>query len=392
MQIAEKDVSGVRPKPVTRLSELDALRGFLSWWVVICHITLLSGVHYETLPRVARIIVIGRYPVDVFVILSGFVITKLLAEKQEGYRVFILRRFMRLFPVFAVTTLIAIFMRPLIWSILAAAWPPDFSPSGNEQWDSETHHFWAHTLAHLPMLHGAIPQTLLPYSAQAFLPPAWSISLEWQYYLIAPLLVFISTRFVPLGWFLLVIAQILILFWFGPLMDDIFPIHSFLPQKLLLFLTGGFCYWIFVETRGKHRDLPWRVLFFLTPTVLWFTLSIPLAIWTAAFALILGGEGARGISPLKAVATLPWIQRLGEISYSTYLIHFCCIWIVKATILQIAPQISVAEMLLGMLTFAVPLTFISSEFLFRFIEKPGIQMGKRLTRESCRADFGSSKK
>jgi peptidoglycan/LPS O-acetylase OafA/YrhL len=375
-----------------RLPELDALRAFLSWWVVVCHIVLLSGVHYETLPRVARIIVIGSYPVDVFIILSGFVIAKLLAQKQEPYAPFILRRFMRLYPAFAVALLFAISLRPIVQSIFTAAWPPDFSGRELEQWTSETNHFWAHVFVHLPMLHGVFPQTLLPYSAQGLLPPAWSISLEWQYYLMAPSILFITKKFGPPSLFLLALMQIFVLFWLGPVMDVQFPIHSFLPQKLLLFLIGTFSYWIFAETAGKHQDLPWLVLFFLTPTVLWFTLSIPLTIWTATLGLILGSSDSRGFSPIKAVINLPWIQRLGETSYSTYLIHFCCIWLAKAAILRIDPHIDVKGMLVVMLASVLPLTFLASELLFRFVEKPGIQIGKRLadrirSPQACLNDF-----
>jgi len=43
-------------------------------------------------------------------------------------------------------------------------------------------------LAHLTMLHGAVPDQILPGSSITYLPPAWSISVEWQFYLVAPFL------------------------------------------------------------------------------------------------------------------------------------------------------------------------------------------------------------
>jgi peptidoglycan/LPS O-acetylase OafA/YrhL len=369
-------------KPVTRIGEFDGLRCFLSWWVVLDHILLSSGFRYETLPPFVRVLAKGEYAVDVFIILSGFVITKLLAEKQEGYFVFIGRRFLRLFPVFAVTLLIALLLRPLPGLILAAGWPTDpvTLRISIANWESENQHFWAHLIAHLPMLHGVVPDKILPNSAAAFVAPAWSISLEWQYYLCAPLLALICKRLGPIGWFALGTGSILLLMRSGAIMDSLFPMRSFLLQKLLLFLVGGSCYWIFTEVRGKHENLPWLLFFFTAPAVLWFTLSIPLAIWTAVFALALGHNETRGISKFRALLNLPWVQRLGEISYSTYLGHVSCIWLVQSFILVLIPRVNRQGMFLGLLIAAVPLTIFFSELLFWFVERPGIRLGRRLTR------------
>lgn len=48
------------------------------------------------------------YAVDVFIILSGFVIFYLLDHQHLSYRVFICRRFFRLAPLFFLVVLIAI--------------------------------------------------------------------------------------------------------------------------------------------------------------------------------------------------------------------------------------------------------------------------------------------
>jgi peptidoglycan/LPS O-acetylase OafA/YrhL len=195
--------------------------------------------------------------------------------------VFIVRCLFRLFPAFAFTLLMALFLRPMLGWILATGWAADPVTLQNAwaNWESENRHFSAHLLVHLPMLHGAVPDTILPGSVVAFVAPAWSISLKWQYYLAAPLPALICKRFGPVGWFALGTGSILILTRYGTTIDSLFPMRSFLLQKLLLFLVGGSCYWIYIKVRRKHRDLPSLLFFFATPTILWFTLSIPLAVW-----------------------------------------------------------------------------------------------------------------
>src|SRR5690606_21046789 len=54
--------------------------------------------------------------------------------------------------------------------------------------------WYTHLFAHLSMLHGVIPDSVLKYSVSSILAPAWSISLEWQFYILAPLLFWIATR------------------------------------------------------------------------------------------------------------------------------------------------------------------------------------------------------
>ncbi len=34
-----------------------------------------------------------------------------------------------------------------------------------------------------------VPENVMPFAGTAFLGPAWSLSLEWQFYLVAPVLI-----------------------------------------------------------------------------------------------------------------------------------------------------------------------------------------------------------
>jgi peptidoglycan/LPS O-acetylase OafA/YrhL len=51
------------------------------------------------------------------------------------------------------------------------------------------HGFANHLIAHLLLLNGVVPDNILYEAQMMFLAPAWSLSLEWQFYLVAPLVI-----------------------------------------------------------------------------------------------------------------------------------------------------------------------------------------------------------
>ena len=119
----------------------------------------------------------------IFIIISGFVITHLIIEKHETYGVYIFRRFMRIFPLFAVTCVIGYFFElVLLEASSRLPWrdAPWFAAHA-EVVHSQMAHFWPNFFAHLTMMHGAISENILPKSAYVFDPPAWSLSLEWHF-------------------------------------------------------------------------------------------------------------------------------------------------------------------------------------------------------------------
>jgi peptidoglycan/LPS O-acetylase OafA/YrhL len=126
--------------------------------------------------------------VGAFICLSGFVIALVLAEKNESYPVYILKRLMRLYPVYILVLALSIGLLPFTADTIAAA------PLSATQADrlaiiaSSDAHFGRDVAAHLLMLHGVVPLSFDPRAAYAFVGQAWSISLEWQFYLIAPAL------------------------------------------------------------------------------------------------------------------------------------------------------------------------------------------------------------
>jgi peptidoglycan/LPS O-acetylase OafA/YrhL len=96
----------------------------MSWWVVVGHVLAFAGFQENNVPSMIVVVMHGAYAVNVFMIMSGFVIAKLLADKNESYRLFITRRFLRIYPVFLVALAVAILARPLYIPVLLASRAP----------------------------------------------------------------------------------------------------------------------------------------------------------------------------------------------------------------------------------------------------------------------------
>ncbi len=224
------------PRRIGKIAELEGLRGILAWWVVISHLLLSAGINRQKWHGIFSAFYYNFVPVDVFIILSGLVVFLLLDQQQVTYRQFILRRFFRLYPVYLPCLILGgvgyWLTTTLSPEVLAGREPANFT----ERWQAIYSDIWIHLGSHLTMLHGMIPPRILPYSATSLLYPAWSISLEWQFYLIAPLLFRWVTgsaiRFWGMG-VLLIAAE----FW-GLRMDTYHP-PSFLPLKLSFFGIGA---------------------------------------------------------------------------------------------------------------------------------------------------------
>ena len=305
---------------MNRNHTLDVIRGFLSWVVFAVHVVWFSGYRGSTQEA------FGAYAVDGFIILSGFVITQLLVIKKETYGVFIFRRFMRLFPAFAVCIALSLLVRPLTLGRVSTELVREAS---------ETQYFWWHLGAHASLIHGLVPTAWLPVSQFAFLPPGWSISLEFQLYLVAPLVLWYSAKFGIKGFaFLAVASAIILLPQFASRLNHTWSgAGAFLPQRFVFFLIGMKAFDIF----------------------------------------------GRGLG--SSVQYWPGFVRLGEVSYSTYLVH----WPILASLNAVLPREWPPLQQVGVLFLVgAPITLLFSFLLFQFVERPGIALGRRLTKESSK--------
>ena len=168
-----------------RLVCLDGLRGALAVYVMLSHMA-----PFAVIPGwAARVLSHGGAAVDVFFILSGLVITRSLEGYHGRARPFLIARAARIFPVFLVLFALAVAVQPMPAGFDRMGWIPA-DGSARSIWSSGWPSTWAVEIAaHLTMTHGLFPSGALPDVWVSFLGAAWSLSAEWQFYLLALLLV-----------------------------------------------------------------------------------------------------------------------------------------------------------------------------------------------------------
>ncbi len=366
-----------------RVTEYDGMRGLLAWWVVAYHILCNSGYSESSeLNIVFRFLQHGGWPVDVFIILSGFAIVYLLEHRRERYKVFILRRFFRLFPVYILCfTLAVIISGMVVENLQSLAWSSDSYIARLKQ---EQEYIWQHISAHALMFHGILPNEVLPNSTNAFLAPAWSTSLEWQFYLVAPL-AFLFLKRSPV--YFLIIAGCATLLGKCVHIVGHYPNPGFLPLRVELFWVGGISFYL-LRFVLNHEDVLYSMKSYLVITtvilVVVFTRSIPLLVWSVIFGIVLikyNDASDKTTSAITKILNFKYLQKLGHISYSTYLSHLPIIYICQWLILKIFPEISKKGMLIILSLSTVPTVIIVSLLLFRTIEEPSINLGTRLAKK-----------
>lgn len=360
-----------------RFTEIDGLRGFLAWWVVAGHLLQWSGFHRQDLSLFWQLFYTPANAVNVFMIVSGFVIFFLLDKLGEGYPAFITRRLLRLFPVYIICLLLAVAIQGiLLQSRELAPWISEYI-----SYETDHRYFWSHLIAHIGMLHGVIPEEILPNSYLAFLGPAWSISLEWQFYLVAPL-VFVLIRRYPIT--TLFFLGIIVVFEKYPNLIGTLP--ASLPVSAKFFCIGICSYYMLKASSGEKSFaamIPPYFLLIVAVLVMVFTRSAALIAWAVVFFAVLihtQDDTDRIGAAVRGIMNSRFAQFLGKISYPTYMIHIIIINLCQWFILRMDSSLYKGDMLVLLASMAIPAIIAAAWCLHVLVEQPCIDYAKKLTR------------
>ena len=357
----------MRSSNIKYLPEIDHLRAFAALLIIIYHglhlytwefrfQTAFEFTQWATVTNPLQAFLLeGHTAVAFFMVLSGFIFTLGCYQQKISYTGFIRNRFLRTYPLFLFMLVLGI-----------GIYPDNFDWRGLFQ--------SVFFLANYP---GAL-------SLGSFSAMFWAIAIEWQFYLLFPLLIWVLNRF---GATILVsiIAIMIAIRMFNIYPGDNLHFTAYMTiwgridQFLIGILLGAY-----YQTSFKAgRLLDWG--FGLAVVILIASMSIynqlggwPVQadwkfIWPTwegliwAFIILTYCSFSRHVPQLISRV----LVAIGTISYSLYLIHFLVIN--ELITRQLLVQISNAPMwnaLANTFLVALPITLLVSAITYRWIEKP----------------------
>jgi peptidoglycan/LPS O-acetylase OafA/YrhL len=345
--------------PAGHLPEVDGLRALAILGVLLFHLQI---------PGFS----LGWTGVELFFVISGFLITRILLESRERphyFRNFYVRRTLRIFPiyyliitVYAVATLIA------------------------GKYDS------LRVMPYYFTYTQTVPQVATGFSIVRRLNHTWTLAIEEQFYLLWPLAVFLLTGRRLLTMILLAIVGALAVRFLTLWAASPFYLYAALPVQTDLLAAGAL---IAVLSRRMCRAWfhTWGVVAFCAGAV-WVLVTAaafgwnrywePVS-WTKAWhSPLLLSAMALSFAGLVALAASkhPWLGwldnrpflRIGKISYGLYLYHpFVYYGVHKLAArfdLDAIPGVTGSAVLVALMVLGVGLSYGIAELSWRLIEAP----------------------
>lgn len=317
------------PEP-ERIGTIDALRGIAALAVCVFHMTTTTdGAFLPAGDALRAAGAVGRYGVEAFFVISGFVIPWSLARRRygvESYGRFVMRRVVRLDPTYLVVLVLTVLLN---WT---SSKVPGFrgEPFRLDGVQILLHLGYVNTFFGYPWLNSVF----------------WSLAIEFQYYLFVGLAFpVLASRSAPVRWTALGLLATSSL---------VLPDAGFLFHYMPLFVAGMLTFHRGVGLTGRHAYI------------------VGLIGTTALAWLALGGVGAVvAATTALCVAFVRFSGRaltfLGTVSYSLYLVHS----LIGTRVINLSLRWDVPpEGKVGVVLLAVASSIGAAWLLWRFVEKP----------------------
>jgi peptidoglycan/LPS O-acetylase OafA/YrhL len=333
-----------------RIPELDGVRGIAILLVLVFHYAV-TPLFARPLGRMAHAAVQGFLltwsGVDLFFVLSGFLIGGILLDQREApgyFKAFYARRICRIFPLY--------FLALVLFAALSLAASPlgrnaglDWTLGGPLPW-------WSY----VTFTQNVVMAARGDLGAHA-LAVTWSLGVEEQFYLLLPFVIrFVPRRLLP--------ATLGLLAAVGPVlriaMDQRFEVPRFVitPCRLDALMTGVLCAWLLRQPASRrwlagNRGLLYATLGVLGVVTLYSSYRphpfasfnvYPwrytwMAVMFACFVLLAVIEGGEKGGPVAALTRNRVLRWMGGLAYGLYMIHQAVLGLAHGLFLRQAPRL-----------------------------------------------------
>lgn len=345
-----------------RLPGLDFIRFYAALTVLVQH--TLGNVYSDMTQHpvglaLSRLLLNGPNAVQVFFVLSGFLITYLMLAEIErdgklNIKAFYLRRLLRIHPLYFTIVLIAFVVMPLVF--------PDSR--------------WLPNPATLPGVLLFLPNVVFATQLHRIPVHLWSIGVEEQFYALYPLLIRLFQRhcwFAIVALFLLRWAILFVIFGSGN--PDLIPVAFWTRFDALAFgaMAGYLAYRQSPALKLLYHPLTqWLALLYVAFTVWQYHDGIGVVydlLRASAFSIYILNVATNPRAILRIDTR--WTEPLGNLSYSLYMWHPLIIFGIGEALplgILFEPVLFVS---------AIGLSFAASVLSYRYLETPFLRLRHR---------------
>jgi peptidoglycan/LPS O-acetylase OafA/YrhL len=357
-----------------KLDHIDTLRGIAVLMVVLIHTGQCINnlpVHYE------KITEYGQLGVQLFFFVSAFTLCLSFDGRKgevNGVIKFYIRRFFRIAPLY--------YFGIMAYFLIRVA---NDSFAGGGLIIPERY-LLSNILSNIIFIHGFIPS-----ANNSIVPGGWSIGAEMIFYALFPIL-FIFARLLmdkKINYFILFLALTLALsmliqgsqiFSVMQLSDSRFMYYN-VSNQLPVFVTGMFLYYLYKNKQLSNIDTPKALLLFLVFVFIALCLykfKIPYSITLMPFFIAQSFVFLYVLTSRYRALNPRYLRRVGELSFSIYIIHFFLTRLFGGILSQFSHLIDPLVILFVSFFLVVSVSCYLGHWTLKYIELPGMKLGHKL--------------
>ncbi|WP_348521497.1 acyltransferase [Brevundimonas sp. A19_0] len=339
------------------LDPLTSVRFFLALGVVLFHYQLQWTLSVESAGLLDR----ARLGVDVFFVLSGFILTHvyLQGDRAPDYRRFLAARFARIYPahLFILLAMLGLVLLAPLFGV--GVEPGRFNP--------------ADFVSTLLLVQAWFPrETMVLWNG-----PAWSLSAEWFAYLAFPAYAALALRLRARPWVIIALAAILFValdaFYsaqFGrvlPRAEDSMGILRIIPE----FLYGIGLYYLGQRWIPSPRASIVGALVATAALLVLMQIGADDRIIVAAAGPFILSLALLAKARVRTFLSHPVALFAGEASFALYLVHIPILMVWRNAVQALVGWPGDYRMGLGELAAMLVLTLVAAAAIHVFVERPG---------------------